>query len=175
MDARDGRTILETERLVLREFVEADAEAFHVLGSHPEIIRYTHDPGGGLKSVEHAREILRTHPLADYKKHGYGRWACVHRESGELIGFAGLKFLEDLQEVDIGYRLRPEYWGLGLATEACRPIIDYGFEQRSLDEIIGLVLPENLASVRVLEKLGLRYQGPVDYDGMEVSRDVICG
>src|SRR5262249_7000094 len=80
-----GKPMLETERLLLREFDEDDAAAISPLGSDPAIIRYTGDPGGGLKSVEHALEILRLHPLADYQKHGYGRWACVHKASGQVI------------------------------------------------------------------------------------------
>jgi RimJ/RimL family protein N-acetyltransferase len=86
-----GRFILDTERLLLREFDEGDAAAFYVLGGDPAIIRYTGDLGGGLASVEHAAEILRSHPIADYRKHGFGRWACVHKGNGAVVGFAGLK------------------------------------------------------------------------------------
>src|SRR5689334_4009460 len=109
---------VETARLVLREFCEEDAEAFHELHRDPTVTRYTGD--GPLTGVEHAREILRAHPIADYGKYGYGRWACILKASGQLIGFAGLKYLDDLKEVDVGYRLRPDHWGAGLATEATR-------------------------------------------------------
>jgi [ribosomal protein S5]-alanine N-acetyltransferase len=159
-----GRVILETGRLLLRAFDESDAEAFYVLGSDPEIVRYTGDPGGGLKSVEHALEILRSHPLADYAKHGHGRWACVWKETGAVIGFG---------EVDVGYRFLPAYWALGLATEAGRATLDYGFAQLGLARIIGLVDPANAASVRVLEKLGLRFAGMVTFGGQQVARYVI--
>ena len=98
------KTILETERLLLREFDEADIETFYLLGSDPAIIRYTGDPGGGMTSIEHALEILRANPLADYEKHGFGRWACVHKENREVIGFAGLKYLDEMDEVSLlGY------------------------------------------------------------------------
>ena len=163
-----GRTILETERLLLREFDEGDAEAFYRLGSDPTVTRYTGD--GGLKDVEHAREVLRSRPIADYQKHGFGRWACVLKVSGVVIGFAGLKYLDDLGDVDIGYRLLPAYWGKGLATEACRPILEYGFAHCGLEHIIGLVDPENVASVRVLEKLGLTLVGLVDYRGNKAAK-----
>src|SRR5437868_12292926 len=128
------KTILETERLVLREFDEDDAAAFYVLGSDPAITRYTGD--GGLTSVEQALEVLRAHPLADYQKHGFGRWACVHKASGGVIGFAGLKYLEELEEVDIGYRFLPAYWGLGLATEAARAVLNHGFTRLGLGRIV---------------------------------------
>jgi len=166
-----GETILETERLLLREFDEGDGAAFYRLGSDPAIIKYTGD--GGLTGLDHALEVLRTHPLADYSRHGFGRWACVDKATGQVIGFAGLKYLDELQEVDIGYRLLPAYWGQGLATEACRPIVDYGFAHLRLDCIIGLVDPPNVASIRVLEKLGFTPVGMVEYRGESVAKYVI--
>ena len=168
-----GRSILETGRLQLREFDEGDAAPYYVLGSDPAIIRYTGDPGRGLTSLEHAREVLRSHPISDYQKYGYGRWACVHRASGEVIGFAGLKYLDDLKEVDLGYRLRPDYWGLGLATEAGRAVVDYGFAQLKLKQIIALVPPENLASARVLDKLGFTLVGDIEFRGASAAKYVV--
>jgi [ribosomal protein S5]-alanine N-acetyltransferase len=166
-----GRIMLETERLLLREFDEGDAEPFYVLGTDPAVTRYTGD--GGLTSVEHALEILRGHPLADYRKHGFGRWACVCKDNGQVIGFAGLKRLEDLGgEVDLGYRFLPAYWGSGLATEAGRAVLNFGFERLRLEQIIGLVDPANVASVRILEKLGMTYTGTVLYLGQQIPRYV---
>ena len=118
-------------------------------------------------------EILRSHPLADYRKYGFGRWACVEKASGRVIGFAGLKHLEDLAEVDLGYRLLPAYWGLGLATEAGRAILDYGWTHLQLSQVIALVVPENVASMRVLEKLGLSFEKQFEYQGHELARYVI--
>ena len=167
-----GKTMLETERLLLREFDEDDAAAFYPLGSDPAILRYTGDPGGGLKSVEHALEILRLHPLADYRKHGFGRWACVHKASGEVIGSSGPKYLDDLGEVDLGYRLLPAYWGRGLATEAGRAVLDFSFRHLRLGRIIGLVNPRNPASVRVLEKIGMMSVGVLEYQGRSWAKYV---
>jgi RimJ/RimL family protein N-acetyltransferase len=167
-----GRVILKTERLILREFDEGDAAAFYVLGSDPAIIRFTGDPTR-LTSLKQALDVLCSRPLADYRKYGFGRWACVHKESGEVIGFAGLKYLEDLKEVDIGYRLLPSYWGAGLATEAGRAALDYGFADLHLEEIIGLADPENVASVRVLEKLGMSFDRMMPYQGADLARYVI--
>lgn len=168
-----GKRILETERLLLREFDEGDVEAFYLLGSNPSVIRYTGDPGGGLASVEQALEVLRSRPLADYQKNGFGRWACVDKASGMVIGFAGLKYLDDLREVDIGYRLLPAYWRLGLATEAGRAVLNYGFSRLGMVHVVGLVVPENRASVRVLEKLGLAFTGMVELWGQSLARYVI--
>jgi RimJ/RimL family protein N-acetyltransferase len=154
-------TPLETERLLLREFTEADVEAFFELGNDPVVTRYTGDPG--FTSLDDALASLRQRPLADYQKHGYGRWAVVLKSSRQVIGFAGLKYLDDLQGVDIGYRLLHEHWGKGLATEASRPAIRYGFETLHLNEIIGLVDPANCASVHVLKKLGLTFVETIEY------------
>jgi RimJ/RimL family protein N-acetyltransferase len=168
-----GKIILETERLLLREFDEGDVAPFFLMGSDPAVIRYTGDPAGGLKSIEHALEVLRSRPIADYRTYGYGRWACVLKASGEVIGFAGLKYLADVQEVDIGYRLLPAYWGQGLATEAGRAVLDYGRTRLGLERIIGLVDPENVASVRVLKKLGLTPAGQVEFQGRCFARYVL--
>ncbi len=165
-----GQTILETERLLLREFDEADAPSFFVLGSDPAVTRFT---GDALTSIEHGLEILRTRPIADYQKHGYGRWACIDKASGQLIGFSGLKYLDDLQEIDLGYRFLPAYWGRGLATESGRAVLDYGFAHLRLERIIGLVAPENVASVRVLEKLGLTFVGMIEYYGKPTAKYAI--
>jgi len=123
--------------------------------------------------VDHALEVLRSRPIADYQKYGYGRWACVLKASGEVIGFAGLKHLPDLQEVDLGYRLLPDYWGQGLATEACRGVLDYGRTRLGLEQIMAMVDPANLASVRVLEKLGLTPAGSVEHQGKSFAKYVL--
>src|SRR5262245_49101609 len=136
-----GKPILETERLLLREFDESDVEPFFLLCSDPAVIRYTAIPDGLLTSVKQALEVLRTHPLADYQKYGFGRWACVHKASGAVIGFSGLKYLADERGVDIGYRFMPAYWGHGLASEAARAVLDYGFDILKMSEVIGFVMP----------------------------------
>lgn len=167
-----GTTILETDRLVLREFDEGDAEPFYLMGSDPAVIRYTGDPPGGLTGLDHAREVLRSRPLADYQKYGYGRWACVLKATGEVIGFAGLKFLPDIQEIDLGYRFLTPYWGRGLATEAVGAVLDYGRTRLGIDRVIAMVDPANTASVRVMEKLGFLPDGQAEYAGRSFRRFV---
>ena len=88
------------------------------------------------------------------------------KETQQVIGFCGLKYLTDLNEVDVGYRFLPEFWGKGLATEACAASIEFGFDTLGLEKIIGLVLPPNTASIRVLEKVGMTSDGEFDYDGL---------
>ncbi len=165
------KVILETDRLLLREFVESDAEAFFQLNSDPEVLRFV--PDKQLTSVDQARQLLLEHPIADYRKYGYGRGACILKSTGEQIGFAGLKYLEELGEVDVAYRLLPAHWGRGLATEVALASVRYGFADLGLKQIIGLVMPENIASVRVLEKTGLRYVETVTFWESQFSKYVI--
>lgn len=165
------KVILETDRLLLREYVEEDAEAFFKLNSDSEVLRFV--PDKALLNVEQARQILVDHPIADYRKCGFGRGACILKSTGEQIGFAGLKYLEELSEVDVAYRLMPTHWGLGLATEAALASVRFGFADLGLKRIIGLVMPENIASVRVLEKTGLHYAETVTFWGSQFSKYVI--
>jgi RimJ/RimL family protein N-acetyltransferase len=165
------KVILETDRLLLREFVEEDAQAFFKLNTDPQVIRFV--PDKPLLSVEQARQILLDHPIADYRNHGFGRGACILKSTGEQIGFAGLKYLEELGEVDVAYRLLPTHWGQGFATEAALASVRFGFAQLRLEQIIGLVMPENIASARVLEKTGLRYVEKVTFWGHQFSKYVI--
>ena len=165
------KVILETDRLLLGEFVEDDAESFFKLNNYPEVVRFV--PDKPLLNVEQARQTLIDHPIADYRRYGFGRGACILKSTGEQIGFAGLKYLDELGEVDVAYRLLPAHWGQGLATEVALASVRYGFAALGLKRIIGLVMPKNIASVRVLEKTGLRYSGTVTLWGHTFSRYVI--
>lgn len=165
------KLIFETERLLVREYVEEDAEAFFKLNTDSKVLRFV--PDKRLLDVEQARQILLDHPIADYRKHGFGRGACILKSTGEQIGFAGLKYLEELGEVDVAYRLIPAHWGLGLATEVALASVHFGFVDLGLKRIIGLVMPENIASVRVLEKAGLRYAEKATFWDHEFLKYVI--
>src|SRR5206468_8998004 len=165
------KVILETDRLLLRQYVEEDAEAFFKLNSDPEVLRFV--PDKRLLNVEQARQILIDHPIADYRKYGFGRGACILKSTGEQIGFAGLKYLEEIGEVDVAFRLMRTHWGQGLATEAAVASVRSGFADLGLKRIIGLVMPENIASVRVLQKTGLQYVDTVMFWGRQFSKYVI--
>ena len=168
--------IVETERLWLRAISPDDAPAMFELKNNPESVRYT--GGACLTSVEEARQEICERILTDYARHGFGRWAMILKgETGGadlLIGVAGLKHLDELGEVDIGYRLLPRYWNRGLATEAARAAIDYGFRVLHLPRIIGLVDAPHVASIRVLEKCGLVYEKAVAYRSEQVLQYAIA-
>lgn len=160
-------TTILTDRLELRRFSLDDAEAYWPLVSDPEVLRYTGE--APLRSVAEVRRLLDARPLRDYAVHGYGRLACIERASGELVGFCGLKYLDDLQETDIGYRFLPRCWGRGYASESAQAVMRHGEERLRLRRIIGLVEPGNTASVRVLQKLGLALEWTVRLDDHPVD------
>lgn len=153
---------IETERLILRPFVEEDAAAWLPLISLPEIIRYTGDTPAG--SVEEARERLCSRPLRDYEVYGFGRLAVIEKASGRLVGFCGFKFVTELGETDIGYRFLPDCWGKGYATESAAALMRDGRRAHGIRRVVGTVHPDNPASGRVLEKLGLRFERLLEPD-----------
>lgn len=111
------------------------------------------------------KEFFKNVWYKDYNTYGYGRWAVIYKPENKIIGFAGLKYLPEFNETDIGFRFLPKYWGKGLATEASKEIITYGFEKLGLDKIIGIALAKNIGSCKVLEKIGLKQYKIADYDG----------
>ena len=155
--------IIETERLILREFDLDDVEAVFEFNSNVELQRYTGDKI--LTSLDEAKEIIADIWLKEYRTYGYGRWATIYKPDNKVIGFAGLKYIPEFNETDIGFRFLPSYWGKGIATEASIEIIKYGFDQLGLSRIIGIAMPDNIGSCRVLEKLGLSLYKVDDYDG----------
>ena len=155
-----------TPRLDHRALTPEDAEAFFALNSHPDVMRYTGETP--LGSVEEARQAIARYP--DFDTIGYGRWGCVLKQTQALIGFCGLKYLDDLDAVDVGFRFLPEYWGRGLATEACLASIAFGFDVLELQQIIALVRVDNGASIRVLQKAGMHQATRMLYDGLDVWR-----
>lgn len=158
--------IVETERVLLREFTERDAEAVLAFNGDPRVMQYTGEPVWG--DLHEARRRLREYP--DYRRHGYGRWAIVHKADRMVVGFNGLKYLDELGETDLGYRLAHRYWGRGLATESSLGVLRYGFDNLGLQRIVALVLPEHTASIRVLQKVGMHRVDTIAYLGAHAER-----
>lgn len=147
---------LETERLLLRWFTLGDIDAYMELGTNPEVIRYVGNHP--FASLAAAMDTLTSAPLRDYATYGYGRFACVWKQTGQVIGFCGPKFLPDTGEVDLGYRFLPSFWRIGLATESSLATIEYARHELGLERLVAWVHPENTASTRVLSKLGFSFE-----------------
>lgn len=154
--------IIETETLILREFIMDDYKEVYEFGSNDEVQKFTGDKLIG--SLDEAKDLIKNVWFEDYNKYGYGRWATIYKLDQKLIGFAGLKYLSEFNETDIGFRFLPSYWGKGIATEASKEIIKYGFEKLQINRIIGIAMPENIGSCRVLEKIGLTLYKRAEYD-----------
>ncbi len=160
-------TILETPRLLLRAWREDDAEAAFTIYSDPEVVRFL---GNGVpaKSLDEVRQRLAKR-IKHQQDHGFSLWAVMDKLTGELCGSCGLQPLEGGPEIEVGYHLARHCWGRGLATEAARACLVWGFETAKLDRIVGIARPENHASCRVLEKIGLVHEGAGHYYGQDVE------
>jgi [ribosomal protein S5]-alanine N-acetyltransferase len=148
------RIVFETPRLLLREFILDDAPLLLALNSNPEVLKYLHEPL--LTAEEQALHILENVILPQYKNN-LGRWAIHIKDTNEFIGWCGLKYLADRDEIDLGYRLMQPYWGKGYAFEAAKHTLDYGFKELHLKTIVGRAHIENTASLNILEKTGMQY------------------
>ena len=152
--------IFETDRLILREWTIDDAEAAFAIYGDPEVTRYLGATGEPDPSLAYRQERMPA-MVARYTDHpGYGIWAMVRRDDGEIIGGTGLMTLEEGPNVEIAYTLRHDAWGMGYATEVARGTIAYGFDALALEKLVGVAYPENVASHKVLLKAGMRHLGP---------------
>ncbi len=148
--------VIETKRLLLRTFTIEDAELVYELNKDPEVTEFTGDP---IRDIDHAREVLEKIILPQYALYNHGRWAVHLKPDLQFIGWCGLKARPERNEIDLGYRFIRSFWGNGYATEAAYACLKYGFENLELKRIVGRAMPQNLASLKVLENCGMSYIG----------------
>lgn len=153
--------IAETNRLILREFEVTDAKHLFRLNSDFDVIKYTGDKPFG--SINDAEVLLNNY--SQYRNYGYGRWAVIVKETGNFIGWCGLKYLEEINETDLGYRFFKDQWGKGYATESSIKALELAFQKFQIPNVVGKVMKENEASIRVLKKVGMQYWKDFDFDG----------
>jgi RimJ/RimL family protein N-acetyltransferase len=155
------RLPLETERLVIRSFdPDGDAPALHELWGNPEAMQFI--PGGARANVEETRERLRR--ILEWNRSGWGLWALEERESGRLAGTVGLfPLAREGPEIELAYHVVPSRWGRGYATEAGAALLQAAWHETDLDHVVAIAFPENRASTRVMEKLGMAYEGLARY------------
>ena len=150
-------TLLTTTRLALREMTEADATHVFRLNSAAEVVQYVGEPV--LASERAALEILRTHILPQYRTYRVGRWAVELKDNATFIGWCGLKYVPEDNAYDLGYRFMKDYWGKGYATEAAQEVLHYARRHLGGARIVGKALLDNTPSIRVLEKIGMCFEG----------------
>lgn len=161
------KIFLETERLILREILPEDVDGMYALDSDHLVQRYLGNRP--IKSKDEAMKVI-DHIRKQYVENGIGRWAMVDKQSGDFIGWSGLKLMRELTNnhinyYDLGYRLIRKYWGKGYATESALASLEYGFEKLELQEIFGAAHVDNMASNKILTKLGLERLNSFLYDG----------
>ena len=156
--------VLETPRLILRSFTLDDVDAMYQLMTVPDVIRYVGNKPA--QSKQDVLDYLQQHPLRDYQVYGYGRFACVWKETGQVIGFSGIKFLEEIKETELGYRFLPEFWRKGLATEAGQAVIQFA-QGLGLKRLVAVIHPQNEGSKLVATKLGFSLEGKTELSLIE--------
>jgi RimJ/RimL family protein N-acetyltransferase len=149
-------TILETERLLLRRMTVEDAEFILELLNQAAFIRNIGDKG--VRTIEDARLYILSGPVASYGQFGFGLYLVEWKETGEAIGMCGLLKRETLEDVDIGFAFLEKHWSKGFASESAGAVMAYGRGRLGIGRIVAIVSPENYGSIRVLGKIGLRFE-----------------
>jgi [ribosomal protein S5]-alanine N-acetyltransferase len=154
--------ICETERLNLRQISPNDAEDLYRIYNDPKNMEFM---GEAPDSIELERFHIQRHITNYYEKRGFGLWATVFKENNRLIGRCGLLYqeVEGENELEIAYLIEHEYWGIGLATEASRAVLKLAFDEYKFKRVVAFINPQNTASVRVAEKIGMKYEREVVY------------
>lgn len=147
--------VLETERLLLRPFTTDDAPFALTLLNEPSFLHFIGDKN--VRSLEDARQYLLTGPIACYKQNDFGLLLIELKDSRTPIGMCGLLKREELAHPDIGFAFLPDYWGKGFALEAATAVMKDARERLKLEQILAIVNPDNDASIKLLERLGLRF------------------
>lgn len=157
--------MLETERLILRRMDESDIDAIFAMRADKDVMRFIREPVAKREEAERWINLVSS-LWADEK---IGFCALVEKQSGQFIGWCGLWRLKETGEIEVGYALTKEFWGKGFAVEASEAFLQYGFDKLKLEKIVAVANPENRASRRVMEKLGMRF----DYIGEFYGRDLV--
>jgi len=157
---------IETERLILRQALPIDLDdwAGQVFGV-PEVIQYM--PKRDMTPLQRAERAFNNYNKL-WEEYSLGGWIITDKQSGKFIGSIEIEYLDDTDEYELGYCMGKDHWGKGIATEAGRAVVRYGFETVKLDRIIAVVVPENIASWRVLEHIGLVFEKKAVYYDLDV-------
>ncbi|MEO8623778.1 MAG: GNAT family N-acetyltransferase [bacterium] len=148
--------VLQTARLTLDRITADDAEFIRALLTEPSFLRYIGDRG--VQTADDARRYIEEGPVASYAAHGFGLYLVRLTDGGTPIGMCGLLKREALQDVDVGFALRPAYWGNGYARESALAVMHHARDDFGLTRLAAIVSPDNKPSISVLEALGLRFE-----------------
>ena len=149
-------TVVETQRLVLRKLAPDDAEFILGLLNQPSFLRYIGDKE--VRNEADAVRYIQDGPVASYEKFGFGLYLVQLKEGGVPIGMCGLLKRDSLPDVDVGFAFLPNYWLQGYAFESASAVMTYGREVLGIRRIVAITSLNNVASIRLLEKLGLKFE-----------------
>jgi RimJ/RimL family protein N-acetyltransferase len=155
----EGVTVLETERLSLRQLTPADAPFIMELVNEPSWLRFIGDKN--VHCIADAERYIAEGPASSYGKHGFGLWLTETRAARTPVGICGLIKRDTLPHVDIGFAFLPRFWNQGYAYEAARATLDYARDTLGIARVVAVTLAENVSSIRLLERLGLRAAGAI--------------
>jgi ribosomal-protein-alanine N-acetyltransferase len=155
--------VLETERLILRRLTVDDAEFILELLNEPAFIRNIGDRG--VRNADDARLYILNGPMASYARFGFGLFAVELKEIGEPVGICGLLKRDSLEDVDIGFAFLARLRAKGFATESAAAVMEYGRSTLGLQRIVAITSPDNEGSIRVLGKIGLRFEKMIRMPG----------
>lgn len=161
---------LTTQHLTLRPLTLKDLGPMYRVFNEPDILKYFPNPNP--PTIDRLQKIIENQ-IQHWEEHGLGWWAVVPKGETEPAGWNGLQYLPETNETEVGYMLSGKYWGKGYSTEGARAGLEFGFKTLGLDQIVGLVHPENIASQRVLLKCKMTFTYQAPYFGMEMLRYVI--
>jgi RimJ/RimL family protein N-acetyltransferase len=160
--------LIETERLILREWQRGDLEVFAEINKDPKVLEFMPAPLNFQETAEWIERISQ-----HFKLHGFGLWAVTLKKSGEMIGYTGLNVptfeAHFTPCVEISWRIASAYWGKGYATEAAKAVLAIAFKEYKLKEIVSLTVPANQRSIRVMEKIGMQRDMSGDFNHPRVS------
>ncbi len=157
--------MVETERLIFRPFTLDDLPQLIDHRSDPEVNQFL---GGPHRQNPDALAARIRFYMACYESHGFGMCPMIWKETGEVVGTAGLQPLENTDEVEVGYSMIKTFWGLGLGTEAARGWMHFGFKEKGLERIVAVSDLDNRASQHIMEKLGMKVEKT------EIHYDIEC-
>jgi len=149
-------TVLDTERLLLRPITVDDAEFILILLNEPSFLRYIGDKQ--VRNIEDARQYILNGPIASYERHGLGLLLVELRDSHTRIGMCGLLKRDELPEPDIGFTLMPDFWNKGFAFEAAQAVLQDARDRLKLQRILAITSLDNDASIKLLERLGFKFE-----------------
>ena len=166
---------IETERLILREIQLSHVDGMFTLDSDPEVHKYLGNMP--ISKKDQAEEYIRL-LQQQYKERGIGRWAVIHKETNEFMGWSGIKYLNESEQMngvynvyELGYRFIPKFWGKGYATESAQAWVDYMFNKTDVKSLYAAADIPNKGSVNVLQKVGFEITGEFVFEWKGVKSD----